>query len=196
MSALVADLRAMGHGLINRFAIGVARLRRVTAAVALLRLLIASCVLGASALALPAEYVLSRTVVVPLVLAVAVALFPRTSAVSVALLVVAGIWLVSTPDPPLWKVLPLAALLYVGHAAAAFAAVIPYDCAVAPGALLRWAARTGSVVVASLAVGAAGMALTGAVALPTSVLGPIVGSLVAVGIVALIVWQLRRRPSR
>lgn len=194
MSALAADLRAMGHGLVNRLAVGVARLRRITAAVALLRLLIASCLLGASALALPAQYVLSRTVVVPVLLAVVVALFPRTSAVSVALLAIAGAWLVSTSDPPLWMVLALAALLYVGHAAAAFAAVIPYDCAVAPGALLRWAGRTASVVVASLAAGAAGMALTGAVPLPSGVLGPVVGTLLAVGIVALIVWQLRRRP--
>lgn len=194
MSALAADLRAMGHGLVNRLAVGVARLRRITAAVALLRLLIASCLLGASALALPAQYLLSRTVVVPVLLAVVVALFPRTSAVSVALLATAGAWLVSTSDPPLWMVLALAALLYVGHAAAAFAAVIPYDCAVAPGALLRWAGRTASVVVASLAAGAAGMALTGAVPLPSGVLGPVVGTLLAVGIVALIVWQLRRRP--
>lgn len=194
MSAVVADLRAMGHGLVSRLAVGFARLRRVTAAVALLRLLIAVCVLGASALALPAQYVLSRTVVVPLLLAVVVALFPRTSAVSVTLLLIAGVWAVATSDPPLWMALALAALLYVAHAAAAFAAVLPYDCAVAPGALLRWAGRTASVVVASLAAGAAGMALTGAVPLESSVLGPIVGSLVAAAIVVLIVWQLRRRP--
>jgi hypothetical protein len=194
MSLLGVDLKAVGLGLASRVAAGVAFVRRTTGAVALLRLLVAGSLLGASALTLPLDDLMSRAAVLPVGLALVAALFPRTHAVSVAVLLVAAIWLfTSTASAPLWKVLAMVTLLYLAHASAAFASVLPHDCVVAPSALRLWARRTALVVVVSTGIGAAGLGLTGQVQIPRSAVAPIAGSLVAIGMVALLTWQLRRR---
>lgn len=196
MSVLITDLRDMGIGVASRVRSGVVALRRTTPAVLLLRLLIAGPLAGAWML------VGARSPVILMVgpgLALAAALFPRTRAVGLALVTTAGAWLATTTllgvSVSLARVLVLAAALYVAHAAAALAAVLPHDTAVAPAVLGRWALRTGIVVVVSLALGVAGLFV--AVWLPSrpSLVAPVLGSLLAIGLVALIAWLVRRRPS-
>ena len=193
--SVFASIRDVGGNLGSQVTAGVATLRRVTPGVALLRMLVAIPLLVASALALPLSTVLSQTFVLFIALAVVAALLPRTHAIGIALVAVGGTWAAVVQDRPLWKVLVMAAALYVAHASATLAAVLPYDCAIAPSALRRWALRTGTVVLLSLGLGAAGLVLTGEIEIPRGIIGPIVGSFVAAAIAGLFAWQLRRRSA-
>ncbi len=107
----------------------------------LLRLLVFGAVLTACALAIPPGFILTRTFVLAVLAALTAALFPRTRAVGLILLGIATLWLIATTvfddsAPSVWRVLGMAAALYVAHSAAAFAAVVPHECAVASAALL------------------------------------------------------------
>ncbi|MBX6749224.1 MAG: hypothetical protein IRY85_06040 [Micromonosporaceae bacterium] len=200
MRVLLADLRYAGLGLLSRVHATIATVRRTTTAVLLLRALVFGALVVAFVVSVPSAML--WTPVAPAVavgLALPAALFPRTRAVGFALVTIGATWLVTTTFIDLdWsaaRVLGLAAALYVAHAAAAFAAVVPNDTAVNRGALLRWALRTSLVVVASVGLGAIGLAAAAWLPQAQGILAPVVGSVVAVGIVAVIVW-LARRPGR
>jgi hypothetical protein len=194
MSILVTDLRDIGLGLLSRVRSGVAVVRRTTPAVALLRLLVFVPLIAAWTLFVALS---PLVLVVGLGLALAAALFPRQRAVGVALVTTAGTWLAMTTyfgvNVTLGQLLFLAAALYVAHSAAAFAAVLPHDTAVAPSALGRWALRTLSVVVVSLGLGVAGLFLAAWLPPQQSLAAPVLGSLLAIGLAALIAWLVRRR---
>jgi hypothetical protein len=200
MSVLLADLRYASLGLLTRVRAMIATLRRTTAAVLLLRVLVFGALVVALLVSVPLSVVWP-----PVILAVAVglalpaALFPRTRAVGFALVTIGVVWLAATTftdlDMSSARVLGLAAALYVAHAAAAFAAVLPNDTAVNRGALARWALRTSLVVVASVGLGALGLVAAAWLPQAQGILAPLVGSVVAAGIVAVIVW-LARRPGR
>lgn len=181
-----------------------ARVRRTAAGPALVRLSSGVAAFAALALALPASEVLDAPLSVLLrvaaslfAIAVAVALAPRTRWVSLVALLAIGAWLVTTigfgEEPTVARVALLGAALYLMHTGAALAAVLPYDCAVGPGVLLRWLRRVGAVLGLSLLVGAGGMAVAGQLPATPSVIGPIVGSVVAAGLAGLLAWHLRRR---
>ena len=183
---------------------GLLRAKRVSAGPALVRLVAAVAALGALTLALPFEAlssatpsVLIRVVVALAGLSMGVGLFPRTRWVSLVAVAAIGLWLIATIGLGEAVALPrvglLAAALYVMHAAAALAAVLPFDCLIAPGVLVRWLSRVGLVLGLSLLVGLGGMAVTGQLPAVPSIFGPIVGSVVAAGLSGLLVWHLRRR---
>ena len=87
----------------------------------------------------------------------------------------------------------LAAALYVMHSAAALAAVLPYDAAVARDVLLRWAARVSGVAAVGVGIGLAGMAVLGQLPSDRSAVGPMVGAVLAAMLVGVLALQLRRR---
>jgi hypothetical protein len=180
------------------------RVRRISAGPALVRLVAAVSALGALTLALPLQElssavpsVLIRLAAVLVAMSLGVALLPRTRFVSLVALAAIVVWLISTIGYGEAVTLPrvglLAAALYLTHAAAALAAVLPYDCLIAPGLLLRWLGRVGSVLGLSLLTGLAAMAVAGQLPAVRSVVGPIVGSAVAAGLAGLLAWHLRRR---
>jgi hypothetical protein len=200
MRVFLADLHYAGLGLLSRIRATVATLRRTTAAVLLLRVLVFGALLVAFVLSVPRAIVwLPVFPAVGVGLALPAALYPRTRAVGFALVTIAAGWLatttfVDTNFAPA-RVLGLAAALYVAHAAAAFAAVLPNDTAVSPGALLRWALRTSLVVATSVGLGALGLVAAAWLPQAQGIVAPLLGSAVAAGIVAVIVW-LARRPGR
>jgi hypothetical protein len=193
------DLRALGVGLASRVRAGFIVLRRTTPALMLLRLLVFGAMVAGFALAVGWDGVASRAFVLAVTGALAAALFPRTWVVTAALLTAGAAWLFATTagpvEPALWRVLALAAALYIAHAAAAFAAVLPYDCVVAPSALRRWAARTSFVVVVSIGLGGAAIGLLDRLRATPTVLAPIAGALLAATIAGLIAWLVRRRTA-
>jgi hypothetical protein len=189
-------LRNLRQGLTSRATYAIAQTRRTTAGPALVRLVAGASALVALALAIPLEAVGSWLYLLAPV-ALAVALFPRTRLVTiVASLVVLG-WLGSTiafgEAVTPWRLAGLAAALYLMHVAATLAAVLPYDCVVAPATLMRWLGHTAAVLGASLALGLGGLVAAAVIPGTRSILGPIVGSGVAVGLAFLLVWYLRRR---
>lgn len=196
MSLLVSELRDAGRGVLSRLQSAVATLRRTTAAVLLLRLLVFGALGCAWAVVLPPTLPFwALALPVALATALAAALFPRTRAVGFVLVTIVVTWIVTTyldGAASLQRLLGLAAALYVAHAAAAFAAVLPSDTAVAASAILRWGLRTSMVLAVSLGVGVGGLAVASRLPPAHSLVGPIVGTLVAGGIVGLIVWLTRR----
>jgi hypothetical protein len=199
MTAIGTDLRDMGAGLYSRMVSLVVEVRRTTAPVLLLRTAVTVTLLVAAAVALPSGGVHSRLFVLFAALAALAGLFPRTRLVSLALFATAASWFATSfgisGSTATARVLVLAAALYLAHSCAALAAVLPHDCVVAAGTIGRWASRTLLVLAASLALGALGLALVGQLQSVSSIIGPIVGSLIAAGIAGLLAWQLRRPPS-
>lgn len=197
MRVFLTDLRYAGLGLLTRVRATVATLRRTTAPVLGLRALVFGALLVAFALSVPSTAVwLAVALAIGVGLALAAALFPRTRVVGFTLVTIAAAWLVTTTfvesNVSAARVLGLAAALYIAHAAAALAAVLPNDTAVNPGALLRWALRTSFVVLASVGLGALGLLAAAWLPQARGIAAPLLGSVVAAGIVVVIVWLARR----
>ena len=189
-------MRNLSRGVVSRVTFAVRQARRTTAGPALVRFTAGLAALGALALAVPLQAI-GAWMGMLLVIAVGVALYPRTRWVSIAALLAILGWLATTvafaePVTP-WRLGALGVALYGMHSAATLAAVLPFDCVVAPGVLLRWLGRTGAVLGASLVIGLGGVVAAAVIPGARSTLGPILGSAVAVALAFLLVWHLRRR---
>jgi hypothetical protein len=196
--SLDTGLRDVGSGLLSRVRYAIAQARRTTPGPALVRLIVGLSALGALVLAVPSSAITSWAGML-VVLALGVAMFPRSRWVGLVAILVSFGWLVTTlafgdPVTP-WRLGALMVALYVMHSSAALAAVLPYDCSVRPAVLLRWAGRTGAVLGASLALGLGGMFMATVLPAFSTIVGPMVGSLIAAGLAFLLVWHVRHRGS-
>jgi hypothetical protein len=177
-----------------------AQLQRTTAVPAVVRLVAAMSAALAVLVAMPAEVTASARVVEVLALAAVLAggvgLFPRSWWVTAVALFVVLAWVGATvafgDAVDLARVGVLAGLLYAMHASAAFAAVLPHDCVVAPGVLLRWARRQGAVLAAGLGVGLAGFAAVRLIGGTPTLAGPVLGAAVAAALAGAFAYFLRR----
>ncbi|WP_410809773.1 hypothetical protein [Micromonospora sp. 067-2] len=186
MNAVVERVRAAQYAL-----------ARVSAAPLLVRAGIFGVVLAGFALAFPAEVLTGRPLLFMAVAALLPAVGPRRLWPTFAALVTVGGWLLATDGygrpVALWRLLALAALLYLAHTLCALAALLPYDGVVDPELVTRWLLRAGAVLL--------GTAVLGVVLLQIAGLGgetghqwvTVLGLLVAVGTAALLGWLLRRR---
>lgn len=178
---LAAVLRrvALGPGLVRLTAVVLAAAAMIVAAVGTL-------------LASPWAYP------VIVVLAVAPAVRPATSWVTVVEVLVVAEWLLTSmlyhQPRGLAVVLLLAALLYAHHTTCALAAALPLAARLAPGVLVSWLGRTGAVIAATVV-----LAVLTKLALPATGTGrslsvvPLLGLAAAVLAGVVIVWQLHRR---
>lgn len=192
------ELREVGGGIASHVRAGVASARRTTAAMLGLRLTVLGSLLVASALVFPADFLLSRWFYVLAATALVAALWPRGAVVGFAIGILVTLYAVLTwageGTPPLWRVALLGAALYLAHAAAALAAVLPHDTAIAGAALGRWTLRVATVLASALGLGLVGMVVVGELAVTPTVLAPVAGTLVAAGLAGLLAWLARRRP--
>jgi hypothetical protein len=147
-------------------------------------------------LAGPVEVMQPRFLLATAVVAALPAILPQTGLVTVTMLVVIGAWLLDTvafgAQISALRLVALSLLLYFVHAAAALAAVLPYDAVVERQAITRWIGR-GLLVALSAAVVTVALLLLlpGLPALPNAV--PLLaGLLAAVGVTALLVRLVRR----
>jgi hypothetical protein len=179
----------------------VAAARRANAGPVLIRLIAGVAAVAAAVLAAPTDLLLGQQlpsfVFVGGLCAAGVGLFPRSRWVGMYLLAVVGLWLVSSIaygiPASVARIGALAACLYLTHAAASLAAVLPYDALVPGRVLRRWAGRVATVLVVGVGVAVGGMALVGQLIQVSSVIGTIVGSLIAAALAGLLAWHLRRR---
>lgn len=177
-----------------------ARLRRSAAGPATVRVLAGVSAFLATLVSLPADVSLGGRPWLPLfaaaVLAACVALFPRGRWAGAVALVSVGAWVVASVGygdaASLPRVAAVAGLLYGMHAAAAFAAVLPYDCVVSPRVLTRWLMWQARLLVAGLAVGLGGLWLVRFVSPTPTIVGPVLGALAAAALAGTIAWQLHR----
>ncbi|RQX18059.1 hypothetical protein DDE19_09125 [Micromonospora ureilytica] len=170
---------------------------RISAAPLLVRATIFVVVFAGFALAFPAEVLSGRPILFLAVAALLPAFGPRRVWATFTALVTVGGWLLATDGygrpVALWRLLAVAALLYLGHTLCALAALLPYDAVVDPELITRWLLRSGAVLL--------GAAVLGVVLLQAAGTGggaghqwvTVLGLLVAVGTAALLGWLLRRR---
>jgi hypothetical protein len=143
----------------------------------------------------PAEMMQPRFLLAAGLVATLPAIMPHTGLVTTVMLAVIGAWLIDTvafgtPTTAL-RLLALSLLLYFVHAAAALAAVLPYDAVVERQVITRWVGR-GLLVAGSAGVLTVALLLMlpGLPQLPAAV--PVLaGLLAAVGVVALLVRLVR-----
>jgi hypothetical protein len=176
------------------------RARRVTPVPTAVRVSAIVAALTAALLALPIGVVISgdpRPAVILAPAAICVGVLPRSPWVTFYAGVVVALWLYTTlglGEPVhAWRVGALTAALFLMHSSATLAAVLPHDAVVAPGVLARWVRRAGAMLGVGLVLGLGGMAAADALPDARSLVGPIAGSLVAVGLAGLLAWHLRRR---
>ena len=139
--------------LINRVRRARTVVRRATVLPLLVRCGAFFCALLAFMVAYPVEVVGGQLVLPLLVVAVAPALVPHGRAGTVAAVAAVVGWVADTTwyahPVVLWRVVALAAFLYLGHTLTALAAVLPYDALVDLNVLTGWLARGLAVVLAS-----------------------------------------------
>jgi hypothetical protein len=111
---------------------------------------------GALLLCWPLDILGAYTPLVLFVLALLPMLLPRGPVVSVAIWAAVLGWVVSTTaygDPvQFWRLVVVAALLYLVHNLAALAAVLPYDAVLDPAVVRGWLSRAGLVIVLTVGV--------------------------------------------
>ena len=172
-------------------------IRRTTLAVLFVRGAIFLCGLTAFLVAFPAQLLFGA----PLGLLVAVALLPafgprRFWPTLAALVAVAG-WVISTSGygerVALWRLLLLAALLYLGHTLCALAAFLPHDAVVASDALIRWLARALAVALLAAVLGVLLIEVAERGGGRTFLAAALGGLAVSVAAAALLAWLIRRR---
>ncbi|MGV9211335.1 hypothetical protein ACTFTM_05665 [Micromonospora sp. RB23] len=170
---------------------------RISAIPLLVRAAIFVTTLVGYAVAFPSEVLTGRPLLLLAVAALLPAVGPRRLWPTFAALVMVGGWLLAVDGygrpVALWRLLAVAALLYLGHSLCALAALLPYDGVVDPGLVSRWLLRVAAVLL--------GTAVLGVLLLQVASVGgeaghqwvTVLGLLVAVGVAALLGWLLRRR---
>ncbi|WP_442930240.1 hypothetical protein [Micromonospora sp. LH3U1] len=170
---------------------------RISAVPLLVRVGIFVTVFAGFALAFPAEVLPGRPALFLGVAALMPAFGPRRIWATFTALVTVGGWLLATDGygrpVALWRLLALAALLYLAHTLCALAALLPYDAVVDPELITRWLSRSAAVLLGTAVLGvlllqAAGMGGEAGYQWVT-----VLGLVVAVGTAALLGWLLRRR---
>ncbi|MEV0156172.1 hypothetical protein AB0H57_20930 [Micromonospora sp. NPDC050686] len=153
--------------------------------------------LGGFLLAFPGAALVGRPLLGLVVAALLPAIGPRRVWPTFAMLVAVAGWLLATAGygqrVELWRLLGLAAALYLVHTLCALAALLPYDAVIDPTVLVRWLTRAGAVVLAGAVLGvlltqAGGIGPSGGFLAAT-----VLGLLAAAGATALLGWLLRRR---
>ncbi|TDC65705.1 hypothetical protein E1258_04940 [Micromonospora sp. KC207] len=170
---------------------------RVSAAPLLVRAGVFGTALAGLLLAYPVQVLTGRPLAGLALVALLPAVGPRRIWPTFAALVTAGGWLLATEGygrpVALWRLLAVAAALYLAHSLAALAALLPYDAVVDPELIVRWLTRAGGVLL--------GSAVLGVLLVRVADVGPdrghlavtVAGLLVAVVLSALLGWLLRRR---
>nr|WP_204011407.1 hypothetical protein [Micromonospora andamanensis] len=149
-------------------------------------------------LAYPAEVVVGEALGPLVAVAVLPALMPRRLWPTFAALVTVGGWLLATEGYgrpiALWRLMAVAAALYLTHTLCALVAVLPYDAVVDPDVIVRWLTRAGAVLLATSVLGVLLLELSAVRAGGGGWQAvTLAGLLLAVGVTALLAGLLRRR---
>jgi len=171
-------------------------LSRATVVPFLVRLGIALCLVLAMSVAWPADLAFGQLGVLLYLVAFYPAFAPRGRGTTFAILVVVGGWILDTTwyeeRVALWRVLSIAALIYLGHTLAALAAVLPYDAIVTIDVLTTWLLRAAAVVLISAVLTVIALGLASALAGSAFLIATLIGLAAAIGATMLLARLLRR----
>jgi hypothetical protein len=186
MNAVLERVRAA------QYAVG-----RISLAPLLVRAAIFVIVFAGFVLAFPAEVLSGRSILFLTVAALLPAVGPRRIWATFAALVTVGGWLLATDGygrpVALWRLLAIAALLYLGHTLCALAALLPYDAVVDPELITRWLVRSAAVLLGAAVLGVLLLQAAGTGGAAGHQWVTVLGLVVAVATSALLGWLLRRR---
>jgi hypothetical protein len=175
----------------------IAKLKRCTPAPLIIRAVVFFAALAALLTSAPEVAMSLRVVLILAALSVAPALVPGSRIVDTVMLLTVVLWIVGTvgfgQSVTIEGTFATACALYLLHAAAALAAVLPYDSIVDGAVILRWAARSGMVIGVAGAVAVVIWLTVRSVTPGTSVLLLLFGLAAAGGIVSLLAWAARIR---
>lgn len=151
-------------------------------------------------LAAPTQLASPRYLLVLAVIALLPALAPGTRVVDVVMLVIVVMWIGGTiglgePVEPVTTFIAAAAL-YLTHAAATFAAALPYDAIVDGQVLQRWVWRCGFVLAAGALITVLVVNLATPLSQVPSVLALFAGLAIVVGLIALLASRGRTGTRR
>lgn len=189
------------RGEARRIAVGVAErartsVGRATAASLRIRALVFTAALAALLLSCPAPVpVVSWLLVAFTPLALVPAVRPAGWSPAAVMFTAAGCWFIATAgldaEVRAWRVTALACSLYLLHASAALAAVVPFDAVVPAGLVCHWAVRP--VVVLATTGGLAGAVVGALAGLSgwTHRVAAVCGAAAATGVVALLAVAIR-----
>ncbi|WP_028569292.1 hypothetical protein [Salinispora tropica] len=170
---------------------------RITLLPLLLRAGIFLSALAGLLLAYPVEVLRGQLLLVVPVVALLPAVGPRRIWPTVVALVTVGGWVLAIDgyDRPvaLWRLLAVAAALYLNHTLCALVAVVPYDAVVDPALVLRWLLRAVAVLLGTMVLGVLLVELAGIGGEQGLLVVTMAGLVVAVLVPALLGWLLRRR---
>lgn len=190
-------MNELTEGLNERLRSARSRINRISPTPLLVRVGIFLAVLVGFLVAYPVEVLVPRSLLALTVVAMLPAVGPRRVWPTFAALVTVGGWLLAAMGydrpPALWRLVAVAALLYLAHTLCALAALLPFDAVVDPDLVVRWLTRAGGVVLSSAVLGVVLAWLGGVGGDRGSQAVTVVGLLVAVGLSVLLGWLLRRR---
>ncbi|GIF12430.1 hypothetical protein [Actinoplanes teichomyceticus] len=171
-------------------------IRRATVVPLLVRCGVALCGLLAMAVAWPPQLLASQFVGILVLIAVWPAIAPRGRGATFAALTVVAGWLLDTAGYDariaLWRVLAIAASLYLGHTLTALAAVLPYDAVVNLDVPGLWLGRALLVVLISAVLIVLALGLTADLGGDAFQLATLVGLAAATGVTLVLVRLTRR----
>lgn len=171
-------------------------LGRATLVPVLIRCGIGIALVLAMTVAWPSAIVASKFAVPLFLVALWPAVAPRGRGATIAILVAVFGWIADTTwfdaRVALWRVVSIAALVYIGHTLTALAAAVPYDALVNLDVVTAWIARALAVVLVSSVLTVIALGLTSALAGGAFVLATLVGLAGAVGATVLLARLLRR----
>ncbi|MFC7531448.1 hypothetical protein [Actinoplanes sp. GCM10030250] len=170
---------------------------RATAVPVLVRFGILLCGLLAMVVAWPIELLSGRYLIVLALVALWPAVSPRGRGGTASALFAVGGWIVDTAGfdsrVALWRVLVLAALLYLAHTLTALAALLPYDAMVNLDVPGLWLGRAGVVILISAVLIVLALGLTADLGGDAFQLATLVGLAAAVGVTLVLAHAVRRR---
>lgn len=169
---------------------------RITLLPLLLRAGIFLSALVGLVLAFPVEVLRGQLLVAPVV-ALLPAMGPRRIWPTVVALLTVGGWVLAIDGygrpVALWRLLAVAAALYLGHTLCALVAVLPYDAVVDPVLVLRWLLRAVAVLLGTAVLGVLLVELAGLGGEQGLQVVTVAGLVVAVLVTVFLGWLLRRR---
>ena len=171
-------------------------LDRATLVPFLVRCGIALAFILAMTVAWPVEFAASQLALPLYAVALWPAIAPRGRGATIAVLLAVAGWMIDTTwfdqRVALWRVLSIAALIYIGHTLTALAAVLPYDAMVNLDVVTTWIGRALAVVLISSVLTVIALGLTSAMSGGAFVFATLVGLAGAVGATMLLARLLRR----
>jgi hypothetical protein len=185
------------NGLAARIDEYLARIRRLSPTVLLVRAGIFGAGFAALVLGWPLEVVVGPPLPVFVVIAALPAVAPRgwlpTAVIGLAILGwgLAIHWYGEPVTYP--RLVVLAGALYLVHTLSALGAVLPYDAVVAPTVLVRWLGRTGLVMVLTAVLGVFALAFPELFGGRTFLVASLVGLALMAGTVGYLAHLVRRR---